>query len=88
MTLLDEWRSYRGEVLPRNAPAVQVRETRRAFYAGAAAWFGLMLRAADQPGDEPTEVELSRVDALNAELEAFGKAIGTPAEDSWDAGPS
>lgn len=33
------WRSYRDHVLPKNAPPVQMQETRRAFYAGAGLLF-------------------------------------------------
>lgn len=31
----DLWDSYRREVLPNDAPTVQVEETQKAFYAGA-----------------------------------------------------
>jgi hypothetical protein len=34
-TVRDEWNEYRQKVLPPTAPPIQVRECRRAFYAGA-----------------------------------------------------
>ncbi len=38
------WRSYKEKVIPRNAPAVQVEESRRAFYAGAHTLFSSILQ--------------------------------------------
>ena len=32
-TLFDEWQGYRRDVVPPHAPAIQVEECRRAFYA-------------------------------------------------------
>lgn len=37
VTIKDDWESYQRDVLPINAPQVQVQECRRAFYAGALA---------------------------------------------------
>jgi hypothetical protein len=33
-TIKDEWESYKTEVLPIDAPPIQIKECRMAFYAG------------------------------------------------------
>jgi hypothetical protein len=45
------WASYLAAVMPAGAGAVQIEETKRAFYAGAAAMFGDMLTAAELDED-------------------------------------
>jgi hypothetical protein len=51
----------------------KVLESRRAFYAGAQALFGRMMRATgDSPADaEPTEEEMDFMRRIDAELRAF-----------------
>lgn len=67
------WREYHAKVIPLDAPATQVTESRRAFYAGAASMLALICDLS--PGDEVTEQDLRNVDALNQELEQFAQAI-------------
>lgn len=43
-----EWLSYRCIVLPKDAHAIQVRETKKAFYAGAKAMADRMLDITEQ----------------------------------------
>ena len=69
-TLADQWRSYAEHVVPRSAPKVQMDESRKAFYAGAFAIFECIMVNLD-PGSEPTDGDLSRMDALYAELTEF-----------------
>ncbi len=54
-TLAEAWTSYASEVVPRDAPPVQRRETGRAFYAGAAAALGVAARIADADLNEADE---------------------------------
>lgn len=68
------WLGYRREVIPPDAPEVQVTESRRAFYAGAGALFSLLLVVLD-PGEEPTEHDLDRVTGLYDELKEFNRAV-------------
>lgn len=42
LRILEQWNSFRRDVLPRDASAVQASETKRAFYAGAFACFTVM----------------------------------------------
>lgn len=51
-----QWRSYRAEVLPANAPTVQMVECRRAFYAGAQALRTAFLDTSDDPRTEAAEL--------------------------------
>ena len=41
-TLKAEWEDYRRKIIPAFARAVQIRETRRGFYAGAIAAFAVV----------------------------------------------
>lgn len=52
-SILDHWNDYRREVIPADAPAVQIQECRRAFYAGAQAFLACLLAAsADDVGED------------------------------------
>jgi len=68
------WISYRNMVLPKGAPDIQIRECRQAFYAGAAILMEGIMRSLD-PGDEPSEADMERMAAIQAELDAFGQEI-------------
>jgi hypothetical protein len=65
-----EWATYAEHILPKNAPPIQVQETRRAFYAGAGAILHHILRLAD-PGEEPTETDLRMMDDIEVEIEEW-----------------
>lgn len=67
-SLFTQWQSYQAKVVPKGAPLVQREECRRAFYAGAAAMFGLALEATVPQDEDECEANLAR---LHAELEAF-----------------
>lgn len=61
------WEQYRNLVMSQDASDTQLAETRLAFYAGAAACFGIVTSV--EPGDdEPTDEELQLVTDLNDEL--------------------
>jgi hypothetical protein len=74
----DGWQSYAEKVLPKNAPAVQRQETRRAFYAGAMHLLSTMMDLGEPDVDEDAGAEL--LAATQREIEAFVKGIGTPLE--------
>jgi hypothetical protein len=71
LDMLTLWDSYQRDVLPPTASEVQRTETRRAFYAGAAAMFGAMIAATDTPGPDATDADVACVDALVAEVKEF-----------------
>lgn len=54
-------------VIPKDAPAIQLREMQLAFMAGAEhVWSSMM--AILEPGDEPTAADLRRLDLIQKEL--------------------
>ena len=69
------WKSYR-KLIPADAPEVQLRETRQAFYAGAAVLFEAMLLVLE-PGEEPTDADMRRMDGIAQELREFGRSLDT-----------
>jgi hypothetical protein len=73
-TLAKDWRDFYDSILkPINAPILQQVEMRRAFYAGAAAMFGLMMQvSADSVSEDEGERLLER---LSAELDAFAEDL-------------
>jgi hypothetical protein len=73
-TIFDAWKSFEAEIIPSVAGAVQREECRRAFYAGAAVTFTLVI-AATGPEDE-TECE-RLLEKLDDELKAFGVEMAT-----------
>lgn len=68
------WVSLRIAVLPRDAPEIQVREMRKAFFAGAQHLFASMTNIMDDDR-EPTEDDLRRVEMIHVELEAWGDQL-------------
>lgn len=66
------WAGFRLAVLPENASQIQVDEMRKAFFAGAQHLFSSIMCILD-PGSEPTDRDLRRMDQIHQELEAFQK---------------
>lgn len=54
-------------VIPKDAPAIQVREMQLAFMAGADHLFSSIMNILD-PDEEPTEADLRRMDLIHTEL--------------------
>jgi hypothetical protein len=52
------------------APAIQLEEMRNAFFAGAQHLFGSIMTVLD-PGSEPTDKDLERMDLIDRELREF-----------------
>lgn len=65
---------YRAMVLHKDAPEVQIRECRLAFYAGAKHLFDSIMHTLDDDA-EPTEADLERVEKIDQELQAFGAQV-------------
>jgi hypothetical protein len=68
------WASYRHLVIPPTASATQIEETRRGFYAGAVHLFSSIMSILE-PGTEPTESDLKRMDHIRAELEEYAQSF-------------
>jgi hypothetical protein len=71
------YNDYAATVLPRQAGAVQRKETRQAFFAGA---FSLMeiLKEATEEGADEAAIVLDLESEMNAFAEATAKAGGRP----------
>lgn len=74
------WAQYHERVLPPDAGRIQVKESKRAFYAGAEAMIITMLRSFEPStgpeGDEPTDADMAVMDELRAELMEFARGVG------------
>ena len=68
------WLSYRAMVISPNAPQVQIDECWFAFMSGAQHLFGSIMAILD-PGTEETEADLTKMDLINKELQAFTKEV-------------
>ena len=68
------WESYRSMVIPADAPPVQLQESERAFYAGAAILWESVMQGLD-PGSDETEGDMQRMADIQAELDAFGQQL-------------
>lgn len=55
-----------------DAPPDQLREMRMAFFGGAQHLLGSMMTFLD-PGEEPTDADMKRMDMIHDELDAFIK---------------
>lgn len=71
MRLLEtEWVNFRNQVIPKGAPQIQLLEMRRAFYAGAWAYYSLIMNLLE-PGTDATEKDLRMMAQLDAEMRDF-----------------
>jgi hypothetical protein len=73
-TLADQWSAYAAEVLPAGASDVQKIETKRGWYAGAAAMFGLLTGGLDEDS-EPTEMDVEYMESIYQELNFFARQV-------------
>lgn len=78
-TIAAQFERYRADVIPAAAPAVQVEECRRAFYAGS---YAMLINLAESIGDDSTDEEegVAMLEALKVECETFAANLEpTPA---------
>ncbi len=68
------WESYLEEVVPKDASKMQLSETRQAFYAGSAILFQVLMIGLS-PGDDVEELDITRLEDLQAELIEFGQQL-------------
>lgn len=64
------WVSLRIMSVPDDAPPIQIDEMRNAFFAGVQHLFHSIMTILD-PGEEPTEADLTRLDKIDNELRGF-----------------
>lgn len=68
------WVVYKHKLIPASASAVQIEETRRGFFAGAQHLFASIMTVLE-PGSEPTEKDLQRMDHIDAELRKYAAEL-------------
>src|SRR4051812_30169310 len=68
------WAALRMMVMPSDASEVQVHEMRKAYFAGAQHLFSTMMVMLD-PGEEPTDADMRKMDLIAAELEAWTREM-------------
>jgi hypothetical protein len=72
-TVDETWLTYMDQVIPRDAPQVQIQECKRAFYAGAAAMF---YNSAAIGNDDVTEDRaVAHLEQVGAELKRFSADV-------------
>lgn len=71
-TIAEKWDGYAADVVPKNAPKVQISETRQAFYAGAAAILGIMAGLGENTSEDAGAAILA---GLHDEIRMFMKTI-------------
>ena len=59
----------------KNAPGQQLSDMRKAYMLGAQHLFASIMGILD-PGNEPTDRDLKRMDLIHDELEAFRRSLG------------
>lgn len=69
-----QWRSFFAAVGLQDAPAIQLQEMRRAFFAGARAYSSIIFQHVET-GDEPTDNDMALMAALEAEMVAFARDV-------------
>lgn len=72
-SIASQWDLFRAAVIPPSAGAMQLRETKRAFYAGARALLALMEQIA--ANDEPDDVGADSIEQLLQECVQFAQQV-------------
>lgn len=72
------WEKYRQQVMPGNAGAVQIQETRRGFYAGALTVWHALLSLDDADAD------YVKLDQIKADLDRYVSEIAAAGAVSGD----
>lgn len=68
------WLGFKTICIPKYASEAQLRDMRIAFFAGALHIFTSILSTLD-PGKEPTEEDMKRIDKIHGELEEFQREL-------------
>jgi hypothetical protein len=75
MRVFNEWTDYLQQIIPANAPPIQIEECRRAFYAGGLAVYALMMQAVEPADHRECDQNL---EALHTELLAISRDLAIP----------
>lgn len=69
-----DWNEYVRQVLPRDASPIQVKETGRAFYAGAQSLL-YSIQHGLSAGDGVADGDVAMLEAVERELSDFAEAV-------------
>ena len=70
------WRSYLASVMPKDAGETQIKETRQAFYSGAAILFTTMTSELFfDEGVQETADDIEKMIQIQKEVDAFGAEL-------------
>jgi hypothetical protein len=74
-TIKEAWNSFETHIIPKNAPALQKIEMKKAFYAGAWGMVNILINLEDKEGDNMTDEKMEEyIDKLFKEcLEIAGE---------------
>lgn len=72
--MAEQWKRFARNVIAKDAPEVQKREMRRAFYAGAQAILFKVIESFALE-TEPTVEDLQLIQDVRDELESFGRSV-------------
>lgn len=64
------WIEFMVGVIPEDAPDIQIREMKKAFYSGAALTFYGIIGMLDED-KEPTDEDVEKMDGLHKELDTW-----------------
>lgn len=78
-TIQHQWDAFRALVVPQDAPPMQVREMRRAFYAGAEAMSRINFAVGDANVSEQAGIEI--LEGVQDELARFAQQVADPGQD-------
>lgn len=70
------WQGYFRKVLPDNASEIQIVETKRAFFAGAFAFFQITMTNLE-PGLTETPLDIHLMENLTQEIKTFCEDVKT-----------
>lgn len=65
---------FAAKMIPKDTPEVQTSRVRLAFFAGAQHLWSSVMTFLD-PGEEPTEKDMQRMDNIQAELDAIAMKL-------------
>ena len=68
------WNGYRKMCVPADASAIQVAETRQAFFGGASVIFTSILNSLTS-GEEPKQEDLYLLSDVQEEINEFGQSL-------------
>lgn len=74
-TIAEQWAAYRAAAIPASATVGQVRQCRRAFYAGAQALQQIMLTGVSTEGEDMTEDDERLMLGIDAEFVQFAADV-------------